>query len=51
MVAKGSPADDMALRGATMIASLGGEQVPLGGGILLSLEGIKALPANLPKSF
>jgi serine protease Do len=48
-VAKGSPADDMGLRGATMIASLGGQQVPLGGDIVLSLEGIKALPANLPK--
>jgi len=34
-----------------MIASLGGEQVPLGEDIVLSLEGIKTLPANLPKSF
>src|SRR6266849_4672854 len=28
-VAKGSPADDMGLRGATMIADLGGQQIPL----------------------
>jgi len=48
-VAKGSPADDMGLRGATMIANLGGQQVPLGGDIILSLDGIKALPANLQK--
>ena len=35
-VAKGSAADDMGLRGATMIANLGGQQIPLGGDILLS---------------
>jgi len=48
-VAKGSPADDVGLRGATMIVNLGGEQVPLGGDILLSVEGIKASAANLVK--
>jgi serine protease Do len=48
-VAKGSPADDMGLRGATMIANLGGQQVPLGGDIVLSVDGIKAFSANLPK--
>jgi S1-C subfamily serine protease len=46
-VAKGSPADEIGLRGATMIANLGGEQVPLGGDILLTVEGLKASPANL----
>jgi hypothetical protein len=39
-VAKGSPADEMGLRGATMIANLGGQQIPLGGDIILSVEGI-----------
>ena len=48
-VAKGSPADELGLRGATMIANLGGEQVPLGGDILLSVEGLKASPANLAR--
>jgi S1-C subfamily serine protease len=46
-VAKGSPADEIGLRGATMIANLGGEQVPLGGDILLTVEGLQASPANL----
>jgi S1-C subfamily serine protease len=46
-VAKGSPADEIGLRGATMIANLGGEQVPLGGDILLTVEGLHASPANL----
>jgi serine protease Do len=48
-VAKGSPADELGLRGATMIVNLGGEQVPLGGDILLTVEGLKASPANLVK--
>ncbi len=46
-VAKGSPADAIGLRGATMIASIGGEQVPLGGDILLTVDGIHVSPANL----
>ena len=49
-VAKGSPADAMGLRGATMVADLGGQQVPLGGDIILSVEGISAgSAANLAK--
>jgi S1-C subfamily serine protease len=48
-IAKGSPADAMGLRGATMIASLGGDQLPLGGDIILAVEGIKAEAANLTK--
>jgi serine protease Do len=48
-VAKGSPADDVGLRGATMIASLGGEQVPLGGDIILTIDGVPASAANLVK--
>ena len=48
-IAKGSRAEPFALRGATMIASLGGDQVPLGGDIILAVEGIKAEAANLTK--
>ena len=48
-IAKGSPAEAIGLRGATMVASLGGDQVPLGGDIILAVEGIKAEAANLTK--
>jgi serine protease Do len=48
-IAKGSPAEAMGLRGATMIANLGGDQVPLGGDIILSVEGIKTEATNLAK--
>jgi serine protease Do len=46
-VAKDSPADKMGLRGATMIANLAGDQIPLGGDIILTVEGIKAEAVNL----
>jgi S1-C subfamily serine protease len=48
-IAKDSPADQMGLRAATMIANLGGDQIPLGGDIILTVEGMKAEPANLAK--
>ena len=48
-VATGSPGEEMGLRGATMIANLGGDQVPLGGDIVLTLEGFKVEAANLGK--
>jgi serine protease Do len=48
-VAKGSPGEDIGLRGATMIGSLGGEQVPLGGDIILAIDGVRASAANLLK--
>ena len=49
-VAKGSPADDAGMRGGTIFATIGGEQVVLGGDILLSVEGIQAGSAvNLAK--
>jgi len=49
-VAKSSPAADIGLRGATMIVDIGGEKIPLGGDILLSVEGIPTgSPANLAK--
>jgi serine protease Do len=47
-VAKDSPADQMGLRGATMIVNLHGE-LPLGGDIILTVEGIKAEAVNLAK--
>jgi len=48
-VAKDSPAEQLGLRGATMMVNLGGDQVPLGGDILLTVEGMKAEAANLTK--
>jgi S1-C subfamily serine protease len=49
-VAKGSPADDIGLRGATMIADFGGRQIPLGGDIILNVDGIPTGTAvNLAK--
>ena len=47
-VAKDSPADKVGLRGATMIVNLAGE-LPLGGDIILTVEGIKAEAVNLMK--
>jgi S1-C subfamily serine protease len=41
-VSKGSPADDAGVRGGTILATIGGEQIVLGGDILLSVEGIQA---------
>jgi serine protease Do len=48
-IAKGSPAEAMGLRGATMVANLGADQVPLGGDIILAVEGIKTEAINLAK--
>ncbi len=48
-VAKDSPGEQIGLRGATMVVNLGRGEVPLGGDIILSVEGIKADPANLGK--
>ena len=45
-VAKGSPADLVGVRGATQIATISGQQVPLGGDIILSVQGIPATAAN-----
>jgi serine protease Do len=46
-VAKDSPADRIGLRGATMLVNIGGQSVPLGGDILLSVEGVPASAGNL----
>jgi S1-C subfamily serine protease len=48
-VAKDSPAEQMGLRGATMVVNLGRGDVPLGGDIILAVDGIKAEAANLMK--
>jgi len=48
-IAKGSPAEAMGLRGAKMVANLGADQVPLGGDIILAVEGIKTEAVNLAK--
>ena len=41
-VVKGSPADDWGLRGGTTFATVGGEQVVLGGDIVLAVDGVQA---------
>jgi S1-C subfamily serine protease len=48
-VAKGSPADEMGLRGSTQLVNISGQEVPLGGDILLSVEGIPVAAANIGK--
>jgi S1-C subfamily serine protease len=41
-VAKGSPGDEVGLVGGTKVVTVGGEQLVLGGDIILSIEGIPA---------
>jgi serine protease Do len=48
-VAKGSPADLMGLRGSNMIIPIAGQDVPMGGDIILTVNGIAAASANLAK--
>jgi len=48
-VAKGSPGDVIGLRGSTMVVNIAGQDVPLGGDIVLSVDGISMAPANLTK--
>ncbi len=49
-VAKDSPAEKAGLRGGSTFATIGGEQIVLGGDIVLSVEGIPAGPvANMVK--
>jgi S1-C subfamily serine protease len=48
-VAKDSPGDRIGLRGSRMIARIAGQDVPLGGDIVLSVDGTPASPANAPK--
>ena len=48
-VAKNSPGDLIGLRGAKQIVNIGGEDVPLGGDIILSVDGIQMNDANISK--
>ena len=48
-VAKGSPGDEIGLRGSTEIVRISGQEVPLGGDIILSVEGIPMAAANAAK--
>jgi len=48
-VAKGSPADEIGLRGSSQIANISGQEVPLGGDIILSVDGISMASGNLGK--
>jgi S1-C subfamily serine protease len=48
-VAKGPPADAMGIRGSTMLVQLAGEEVPLGGDIILSVDGVSAARGNMAK--
>jgi serine protease Do len=46
-VAKDSPGDQIGLRGSTMLVSIAGQEVPLGGDIIMSVSGISAVAANM----
>jgi serine protease Do len=48
-VAKGSLADQMGARGSSVLVNIGGQEVPLGGDIILSIAGIPMGPANIAK--
>jgi S1-C subfamily serine protease len=48
-VAKDSPGDQIGLRGSTMLVSIAGQEVPLGGDIIMSVNGISAVAANMAK--
>ena len=48
-VAKNSPGDQLGLRGSKMLLSLGGTQVPLGGDVILAVDGVSMTAANAPK--
>jgi S1-C subfamily serine protease len=48
-VAKDSPADQIGIRGATTLATIRGQQVPLGGDIVMLVQGIQPTVANANK--
>jgi serine protease Do len=48
-VAKNSPAEEIGLRGGSLLSTIGGESLVLGGDILLSVGDIAVAPANLAK--
>ncbi len=49
-VAKDSPGERLGLRGSTMIVRIAGQDVPLGGDIVMSVEGISMTAATLLKA-
>jgi len=48
-VAKDSPGDHIGLRGSKMLVRMGGQDVPLGGDIVMTVEGVPMSVANAPK--
>jgi serine protease Do len=48
-VAKDSPGEALGLRGATQVVRISGQEVPLGGDIILSVEGVAMSVANIEK--
>lgn len=48
-VAKGSLADELGIRGGSQLVTISGEQVPLGGDIILSVQGIPMAVGNAAK--
>ena len=48
-VAKGSPADQIGLRGSTMLTPIAGQEIPLGGDIILTVNGIAMAAPNAAK--
>src|SRR5262245_42767855 len=48
-VAKDSPGDQVGLRGSTMLVPIAGQEVPLGGDIILTVNGISMSAANMAK--
>jgi len=48
-VAKDSPGEHIGLRGATQVVRISGQDVPLGGDIILTVEGIPMSSANIMK--
>jgi len=44
-VANGSPGDEAGIRGGTKVVTIDGQQVVLGGDIILSIEGVPASSA------
>jgi serine protease Do len=49
-VAKGSPGDEAGLRGGTRLVTIDGQQIVLGGDIILVVQGVAATnPGNMSK--
>jgi len=48
-VARDSPGDRIGLRGSTMLVNIAGQEVPLGGDIILAVDGVPMIAANIQK--